>query len=858
MLSGIQTDKNLIVVMLCRDLTSILRAVESHVAEPDRAFSRLLTDSRQLTDPGDTLFFAIPTKRNNGVRYVASLYEKGVRNFVVSSELEDEYRLSLDKMHDANVWYVKDVVLSLQRMAEHHRHQFDIPVVGITGSNGKTIVKDWIVQLLAHDHNVVASPKSYNSQIGVPLSVWQIKPENDIAVIEVGISESGEMERLRNVVSPTIGIFTNIGQAHDENFLTRHQKIAEKLQLYTHCNTLIYCQDHKEIHSVISEKESLRHLCRFTWGSGAENPVQLTECVMGNHSTTLKIRLNTELELPPQIKGFHSGCLFEVEIPFVDRASVENAMHCITLMLLLGYQPVDITSRCRGLMPVAMRLEMDEGINNCLLVNDSYSLDINSLAIALDFVQHERQHFQKTLILSDFVQSGFPEEELYSQVSSLIKQRGITKLIGIGPALSRCRSFFDGINSCFFNTTDDFLQRYSFSDFENETILLKGARIFCFENIAKVLQRKRHETIMEVNLDALVHNANYYRSRIKPTTKLMAMVKASSYGAGKVEVANTLQFNHVDYLTVAYCDEGVELRRNGITLPIMVMNPEEESFDNIIRYHLEPDIYSFRILNLFSDAARLYADSPVAIHVELDTGMHRLGFSPDDMEQLAQTLKTLDAPITVRSIFSHLACSEDPAMDDFTRMQIKRFSDGSSLLKHLLHRDDILCHILNSSGITRFPEAQFDMVRLGIGLYGISPEPEVQSMLLPVSTMKTRISQIKEIPCGDSVGYNRRWIAERDSRIAIIPIGYADGLSRHLGNSRGHVRIAGKDVPIIGSICMDMCFVDITGVDCQEGDEVILFGPDDMLTGMAEAAGTIPYEILTAVSPRVKRVYVSQ
>ena len=846
--------------MICNKLSDILKAVESRMTEPERVFTRLLTDSRQLTDPGETLFFAIPTKRNNGVRYVAPLYAKGVRNFVVSADTDNTVRASLGAMKDANVWYVKDVVLSLQHLAEHHRSQFDIPVVGITGSNGKTIVKDWIVQLLSPDHNVVASPKSYNSQIGVPLSVWQIKAEHDMAVIEAGISESGEMERLRSVVRPTIGIFTNIGQAHDENFLTRHQKVAEKLQLFTHCNVLIYCLDHKDIHSVISEKESLRDLCRFTWGKGDENPVQLTESLVGDHETTLKIKINACDGALPKEASHAAGSQFDVVIPFVDRASIENAMHCVTLLVLLGYRPDVIAERCRSLLPVAMRLEMDEGINNCLLVNDSYSLDINSLSIALDFVQHERQHFRKTLILSDFIQSGMPEGELYTQVASLIAQRGITKLIGIGPVLSRCRSYFDGIDSCFFESTEEFLQHYSFSDFENETILLKGARVFCFEDIAKVLQRKRHETIMEVDLDALVHNANYYRSRIKPSTKLMAMVKASSYGTGKVEVANTLQFNHVDYLTVAYCDEGVELRRNGIMLPIMVMNPEEESFDNIIRYRLEPDIYSFRILKLFSDAARLHDDAanPVAIHIELDTGMHRLGFSPDDMERLAQTLGSIDAPVAVRSIFSHLACSEDSAMDDFTRLQISRFRDASSRLKQLLGRGDILCHILNSSGITRFPEAQFDMVRLGIGLYGISPEPEVQSMLLPVSTLKTRISQIKDIPQGDSVGYNRRWIAARDSRIAIIPIGYADGLSRQLGYSRGRVRIAGKDVPIIGSICMDMCFLDVTGVDCQEGDEVILFGPDGMLAAMAEAAGTIPYEILTAISSRVKRVYVSQ
>ena len=846
--------------MICSELINVIKAVDAQVSSSERSFSRLLTDSRQLTDPADTIFFAIPTKRNNGVRYVEDLYEKGVRNFVVSDDIDDAIRVSIKSLNDTNIWFVRDVVVALQRLAEYHRRQFDIPVVGITGSNGKTIVKDWIVQLLAQDHKVVASPKSYNSQIGVPLSVWQIKEDHDIAVIEAGISESGEMERLRNVVRPTIGIFTNIGQAHDENFLTRHQKIAEKLQLFTHCEVLIYCLDHKDIHSVISEKESLRDLCRFTWGRGEENPVQLEDAVVGDYHTLLTIKINGNADVFSHLGQKMEDTEFVAEIPFVDRASIENAMHCITLLILQGYQPDEIASRCRRLVPVAMRLEMNEGINNCMLINDSYSLDLNSLAIALDFVQQDRQHHRKTLILSDFVQSGIPEDELYPQVANLIAQRGISKLIGIGPVLMRNRKYFEAFNPCFYNTTEEFLHLHTFSEFENETILLKGARVFCFENIARVLQRKRHETIMEVDLDALVHNANYYRSRIKPTTKLMAMVKASSYGAGKVEVANTLQFNHVDYLTVAYCDEGVELRRNGITLPIMVMNPEEESFDNIIRYNLEPDIYSFRILQLFSDAARLYTDAshPVAIHIELDTGMHRLGFSPADMDLLAKTLLADDSPIKVRSIFSHLACSEDPAMDDFTRLQIKRFSDGSSRLKQLLGRDDILRHILNSSGITRFPEAQFDMVRLGIGLYGISPEPDVQSMLLPVSKLKTRISQIKDIPCGDSVGYNRRWIAQRDSRIAIIPIGYADGLSRHLGYEHGRVRIAGRNVPIIGSICMDMCFVDITGLDCQEGDEVVLFGPEGMLTEMADAAGTIPYEILTSVSPRVKRVYVSQ
>lgn len=832
--------------MTTSELTTLLKPVESCVEAPEASFMRLLTDSRKLMNASETLFFAIPTKRNNGARYIKELYAKGVRNFVLSNDIDERLRSELLTLKGANLWFVNDVVAMLQKVAEHHRKQYDIPVVGITGSNGKTIVKDWIVQLLSEDHRIVSSPKSYNSQIGVPLSVWQMSSDHDFAVFEAGISEAGKMEALREVIRPTIGIFTNIGQAHDENFLTRYQKIAEKLQLFTHCEVLIYCSDHKDIHSVVAEKESLKTLNRFTWGSSDDNQVRLMETTVKENTTILKVGHGTEV--------------FEVEIPFVDRASIENAMQCVTLMLYLGYESDVIVKRCAGLLPVAMRLEMNEGVNNCLLINDGYSLDINSLSIALDFVQHEHQHYNKTLIISDFMQSGMAEQELYSQVSALIGQKGITKLIGIGDALSRNREQFEGMTTYFYATTEEFLRKHPLSDFESETILLKGARVFGFENIAKMLQRKLHETIMEVNLDAIVNNVNYYRSRIKPTTKLMAMVKASSYGAGKVEVANTLQFNHVDYLTVAYCDEGVELRRNGIVLPIMVMNPEEESFDNMIRNGLEPDIYSFRILELFSETARLYTDksNPIAIHIELDTGMHRLGFSKSDIPELVRRLKSDDCPLRVKSIFSHLACSEDAEMDDFTKGQIDCFTEGSSQLKALLGSVDILCHILNSSGITRFPDAQMDMVRLGIGLYGVSPEPEVQRCLMNVSTLKTRVSQVKAIPAGDSVGYNRRWIAEKDSCIAIIPIGYADGLSRHLGYGNGKVMINNRMVPIIGSVCMDMCFVDVTGIECKEGDEVVIFGSAETLCKMAEAAGTIPYEILTSVSPRVKRVYITE
>lgn len=804
---------------------------------PDDEILHLLTDSRTLTTNVGTLFFAIPTKRNSGCRYVDDLYKEGVRNFIVPAD-------SGISLPEANVWYVGDVLESLQRLAAHHRARFGVPVVGITGSNGKTIVKDWIQQLLSPDHRIVASPRSYNSQIGVPLSVWQLAPEHDMAVFEAGISETGEMEKLQRIIQPTIGIFTNVGQAHDENFLTRQQKVAEKLQLFTHCEVLIYSTDHKEIHSVLSNIESFRHINRFTWGSAPDNAVQLLSTTVAEHSSNLTIS--------------YKNNTFTVTIPFVDRASQENVMHCVALMLYLGYAVDAIVARCAKLTPVEMRLEMNEGINNCLLINDCYSLDLNSLSIALDFLQHEHQHFNKTLVISDFLQTGIADRELYSQVAQLISQRGITRLVAVGPALCHCKECFAGIDSVFFDSTERFLHDYDFNQFQNEAILLKGARLFGFERVAKMLQRKSHETIMEVNLDAMIHNLNYYRSLIKPETKLMAMVKASSYGAGKTEVASALQYNHVDYLTVAYADEGVELRRNGIRLPIMVMNPEEASFDDIIKYHLEPDIYSFRILELFSQRVKLFGEC-LSIHIEFDTGMHRLGFSGGDVEALASQLNELSGTLEVRSMFSHLACSEDPAMDEFTRGQIDRFREWSNRLdKTINHSHKILHHILNSSGIARFPEAQMDMVRLGIGLYGIAPEPDVQAQLRQVSRLVTRISQIKDIPEGESVGYNRRWIASRPSRIAIIPIGYADGLSRHLGYEHGRVSVGGKEAPIIGSVCMDMCFVDITDITCQEGDPAVFFGEGDLLQRNAEAASTIPYEMLTAVSPRVKRVYYQE
>ena len=812
-----------------KEISDILHATACRLSTPEQEVLHLLTDSRSLTDTEGTVFFAIPTDKDSGTRYIDALYQAGVRSFVVPNDYSTD-------LPDINLWQVPDVVGALQAMAAHHRRQYDIPVVGITGSNGKTVVKDWLVQLLSPEQQIVANPKSYNSQIGVPLSVWQMNDSHSFALFEAGISQSGEMAALQRIIQPTIGLLTNIGQAHDENFASRQQKLDEKMQLFVDCRILICNGD--QFHPQVP--------C-FTWGEGAHNDVQLLASEVTESGTTFRLR--------------HQGQEFSLSIPFIDHASQEDALHCIVLMRYLGYTPEAIAPRLARLAPVEMRLEINEAVGNSLLINDSYSLDLGSLTIALDFLSRQRRHPLRTLILSDIPQSGLPEEELYAQVSGLLSQKGIHRLIAVGPALQRQRQQFASLKGEFYATTEEMLAHLDPLSFRDQTVLLKGARAFRFERIAHALQSQTHQTQLEVNLDALIHNLNHYRSLLKPQTKLMAMVKASSYGAGSIEVANALQRHHVDYLTVAYADEGVTLRQGGIALPIMVMNPEPASFDDVIRYRLEPDIYSLRILRLFAEHYRLQEPnsvSPYPIHIEFDTGMHRLGFTPDDIPELQRFLQENASILHVQSIFSHLACADDPAMDDFTRRQISRLQEWSQRLKSDLPGPAPLVHILNTAGITRFTDAQMDMVRLGLGLYGVAPEPDqagAQQKLRPVSRLITRISQIKSIPTGDTVGYNCRWTAQRPSRIAILTIGYADGLNRHLGRGAGHVLIHHHEAPIIGAICMDMCFVDVTDVPCAEGDTAVLFGEGDLLQRNAAAAGTIPYELLTAVSPRVKRVY---
>ena len=820
------------------EIVKIIKGELIHEGDANARISELAIDSRRLIAPETSLFFALTSKRNDGHKYIEELYEKGVRNFVVET---DPSNLLL--LYNANIIKVKNTLSALQMLATAHRKQFKIPVIGITGSNGKTIVKEWLYQLLNESKSIVRSPKSFNSQIGVPLSVWQMRDDHELAIFEAGISEPDEMDHLQPIIQPTIGVFTNIGHAHDENFINRIQKAGEKFKLFTKVKTLVYCIDQKELQEGIIKTGLLKNIETFTWSRKEAADLQVTLVKPDAHNT--------------QINALYKGNEISISIPFTDVASIENAIHCWAVMLLMGYNDALIAKRMLALQPLAMRLEMKAGINNCTLINDSYSNDIDSLAIALDFLNQQKQHRKKTVILSDILQSGRSENHLYGEVNELLNQKQVDKLIGIGKGISRQASLFK-IEKEFFNSTEEFLDSYSAGAFANESILLKGARIFGFERITEALQQKTHETVLEIDLNALVHNLNYYRSKLEPGVKVMGMVKAFSYGSGSYEIANVLQFHQVDYLTVAYADEGVELRKAGIKLPIMVMNPEDESFDAIIKYQLEPEIYSFRVLKMLeATLLRLSVNShPVGIHLKIDTGMHRLGFDPVEVDELINQLKDR-SQIRIKSVFSHLAASDSPANDDFTRHQVSLFRMISDRICSEFDYP-ILRHIANTAAITRFPEAQFDMVRLGIGLYGIAPMPDEQEKLQNVSTLRSIISQIKHVPAEDTIGYNRRYKAKNDTTIAIVPIGYADGLSRALSNGIGHLKVRGKFAPIVGSICMDMTMIDITCINAHEGDEVIIFGKDLPITRLADEMGSIPYEILSGISQRVKRVYFQE
>jgi alanine racemase len=799
----------------------------------DLEIINLLTDSRKIVYPSGSLFFAIKGCNHDGNKYIPELYNQGVRAFV-TDKLPEKY---LD-LYGAGFIIVTDVLAALQKLAAYHRQKFNHPVVAITGSNGKTILKEWIYQSVHTEKNIVRSPKSYNSQIGVPLSVWQMEPYHEMAIIEAGISLPGEMEKLERIIKPDIGIVTNIGEPHQENFIDYHQKCTEKLKLFRNCKKVVFCADHLLVADEL-QKPEFAPIEKYSWSRKENNNIWLKSVIKGSGKSVLQCVCN---QVP---------C--ELELPFIDEASIENAMSLITFLGVLGYTTDEIRSRLKLLSPVAMRLELKQGINRCTLINDTYNSDLGSLTIALEYLDHQKQNNSKTVILSDILQSGRSGKDLYLEVSNLLKQKEVSRFIGIGPELVKNKDLFTG-DATFYASTDEFLSSFRKDWIENEIILLKGSRTFAFEKILKLIERKAHETVLEINMDALVHNLNYFRSKLKPGVKMVTMVKAFSYGSGSFEIANLLQFHRVDYLAVAFADEGVALRDAGITLPIMVMNPEKSSFDTIIRYNLEPEIYSFRVLNDFAGELDSDGITKYPIHIKLDTGMHRLGFMETEIQKLIDLLKTKRA-VQVQSVFSHLAGSDEEKFDGFTALQLEVFQKQSSrIIEAFPHK--IIRHILNSAGIERFPDFQFDMVRLGIGLYGISATD--QANMRNISTLKTVILQVKEIPANETVGYSRRFKAVKNTRIGILPIGYADGLHRILGNGVGKLLVNGKFVPIIGNICMDMCMVDLTGIDACEGDEVIVFGDKYPVTELAQQMNTIPYEVLTSISPRVKRIYFQE
>jgi Alr-MurF fusion protein len=789
-------------------------------------------DSRTILPPEKSIFFAIKGQRNDGHHYIGDLVKSGVKNFVVQQFPEQSIRCK-----KCNYILVTDTLQAFQKFAQWHREKFDLEVLAITGSNGKTIVKEWIFHLLAGEKSVVRSPKSYNSQVGVPLSVLLIRKTHQLGIFEAGISEPGEMHRLEAVIKPLVGIFTNIGEAHQENFISHSQKIKEKLELFANCNSLIYCCDNHLVDKEIRHYAKAKNLQLFSWS----------------------LKKKADLTIPKiSVQNSHAiiSCTFkdidyQIEIPFSDKASIENAIHALAYLLTTNSANSQTLERFQTLPIVAMRLEMMHGINQCTLINDTYNSDLTSIKIGLDVLKRQNQHRRKCLVISDIMQSGGNDLELYQSLEKLIRTSGIHKLIGIGPKIS---VFYpvSNMQTKFFDDTKSFLKSNEIKLFSNEAILIKGARDFKFERISEALQQKSHRTVLEISLDAIQNNLNYFRSLIQPKTKLMAMVKAFSYGSGSFEIASFLEHQRVDYLCVAFADEGVALRKAGIKIPILVMNPEEGTYESIINYSLEPEIFSFRSLEMFINVLEQMNQMNYPIHIKIDTGMKRLGFLPNETERLLNVLKN-STNVIPRSVFSHLVASEDPLSDDFSENQIETFEEIAGRIRKL-YNQPIIRHILNSSGIERFQHAQFEMVRLGIGLYGISSKKN--NKLQNTSTLKSHITQIKWVEKHEPIGYGRKGILDRDSKIAVLPIGYADGLNRKLGNRVGRAYLNGSFAPIVGNICMDMCMLDITDIEASEGDEVTLFGNEIPVTELADKTGTIPYEILTSISQRVKRVYL--
>jgi len=807
--------------------------LDNFLISPERIITQLLTDSRRLNNPDQTLFFCLKGKLNS-LNFIPDLYKMGVRAFIISRESQNSGQVLefKEKFTEADFLAVLDPLESLQFIGACHRSLFHYPIMAITGSNGKTIVKEWLYQLMSPEEHIIRSPKSYNSQIGVPLSVWGMNEDFTLGIFEAGISEPGEMSKLEKILKPEIGVLTNLGSAHDEGFSSREEKAREKISLFKNSKALIYSPDYYTISPGNTSATEL-----FTWSTKSKAHLQITEVKPFLYNT--------------QITGLYRNKKISIEIPFIDRASIENAIICWAVLLYFHYSAEVISTRMTKLYPLGMRLELKAAIQNCSLINDSYSLDLPSLEIALDFLNQQNQDQKKTLIISDILQSGLEPRQLYEDLAELVASKGITRFIGIGNDISPFEYLFP-MEKEFYPTTDDFIKHFDPRFFHNEAILLKGARVFEFERIGHLFEKKVHETTLEINLNALIHNYNYYRRKLDPKTKVMVMVKAFSYGMGSAEVASLLQYHRVDYLAVAYVDEGISLRNSGINTPILVLNPDTSGFPALVRYGLEAEVYSFRILKALTEYISSIGKTAHPIHIKLDTGMHRLGFNPSEVESLAELLKT-NTQLEVKGIFSHLASSEVPTDDAFTKGQIELFDQLSMKIQQVLGYP-VLRHLANTAALSRFPESQMDMVRLGIGLYGIGLAEE-RNALQTVGILKTSISQIRNLKAGETVGYNRMGLLTRDSRIATVKIGYADGYRREFAGGVGKMLVRGKPAPVVGKICMDMTMIDITDTGGEEMEEVILFNDQIRVEDLAKEIGTISYELLSGISTRVKRVY---
>jgi Alr-MurF fusion protein len=797
-----------------------------------RSITQLTIDSRKITAGKGVLFIAIKGPNHDGHDYIAELYQRKIFNFIVESSA----KVTLNSYPEANFLQVENSITALQKIAAAHRQKFGIPVIGITGSNGKTIVKEWLSEMLSEHFNLLKSPKSFNSQVGVPLSVWPLHDRHQLAIFEAGISQPAEMAKLENIIKPTIGIFTNIGSAHDEGFQARADKVIEKTTLFKQAEIIIYCRDYELIHQQMIKIDGQKTL---SWSTTRDADIRVNK-IISNDKTILSFQ--------------HLSRNFSFVVPFIDKASLENCIHCLISMLYLGISAETIQTKLHLLKRISMRLELKQGINDCQIIDDSYNNDLAGLEIALQFLQQQKQKPRKSIILSDILQSGLPKEDLYKKVAQLLNSQRFEKLIGIGPELMKYADYFEN-NSSFYPNTQSFLLDIINLKFDRENILIKGARIYEFEKIVVRLQQKIHNTVLEINLDALTHNLNFYRSQLKPTTKVMVMVKAFAYGSGLGEVANLLQYHRVDYLGVAYTDEGVALRENGIRLPIMVMNPAPDDFSRMLQYQLEPEVYNQQLLERIVDFS-LSVKEKIKIHLKIDTGMRRLGFESTDVAKLITTLQNSDY-ISIASIFSHLVGADDEQHDEFSHLQASAFTSATSKILAQTGQKPLL-HLLNSPGIVRFPQYHFDMVRLGIGLYGIESAGIQQDELQPISCLKTRISQIKQISAGETVGYSRHGKTNKNATIATIAIGYADGYQRAFSNGKGEVLVNGHRAKVIGNVCMDMTMVDITNIPAEEGDEVIIFGKELTIAELAAKISTISYEILTNVSERVKRVFFTE